>query len=143
MRSIGDAHVSITRQDGGAQVAALRDAGCSAVFNETFSNHTSDSARTGPQKTLGKLQAGDELVQVQLNRLGRTQGEVINLLMICRPAASTCLTLDGLFHTRVHGEVALLGVSLLSGLAEVEHCFDSNGGCRCRDHPRRGHRSLP
>jgi len=120
MRSFGYARVSTAHQDETAQVAALREAGCSAVFSETVSSRTADTGRPELQKALEELQEGDELVLVKLDRLGRTQVEVINRLHDLQTRGIHVRTLDGLIHTRALGKVAPLVVGLLTGLAEVE-----------------------
>jgi len=120
MRSIGYARVSTSHQDEAAQVAALKAAGCSAVFSETISTRTADTDRSELQKTLEGLQEGDELVLAKLDRLGRTQVEVINRLHDLQQRGIHVRTLDGLIHTRALGKMAPLVVGLLTGLAEVE-----------------------
>jgi len=117
MRSIGYARVSTAHQDEAAQVAALREAGCSAVFSETVSSRTPDTGRLELQKTLEELQEGDELVLAKLDRLGRTQGEVINRLHDLQTRGIHVRTLDGLVHTLALGKMAPLVVGLLTGLA--------------------------
>jgi len=120
MRSIGYARVSTAHQDEAAQVAALKGAGCSVVLSETVSSRTSDSDRPELQKALGELQKGDELVLVKLDRLGRTQVEVINRLHDLQTRGVQIRTLDGLVHTHALGKMAPLVAGLLTGLAEVE-----------------------
>ena len=66
------------------------------------------------------LQEGDELVVSKLDRLGRSQVEVINRLADLQEKGIHIRTLDGLINTRGLGRLAPLVIGLLTGLAEVE-----------------------
>ena len=83
-RSIGYARVSTAHQDTDAQVAALKEAGCDLVFHEVVSTRAKESDRQELQQALRSLIEGDELVVAKLDRLGRTQVEVINRLHFFR-----------------------------------------------------------
>jgi len=119
-RSIGYARVSTVHQDRAGQVAALKAAGCSKVFDETISSCISDSDRPELQRALKELRAGDELVLAKLDRLGRTQVEVINRLHDLQSNGIDVRTLDGLINTRALGKMAPLMIGMLTGLAEIE-----------------------
>jgi DNA invertase Pin-like site-specific DNA recombinase len=119
-RSIGYARVSTASQDEAAQVAALKAAGCSQVFSERVSTRVSDKDRQQLQACLQSLQPGDELVISKLDRLGRTQVEVIVRLNDLQQQGIHVRTLDGLINTAALGKMAPLVVGLLTGLAEVE-----------------------
>lgn len=119
-RSIGYARVSTASQDEAAQVAALKAAGCSQVFSERVSTRVSDKDRGQLQACLQTLQSGDELVISKLDRLGRTQVEVIVRLNDLQQQGIHVRTLDGLINTAALGKMAPLVVGLLTGLAEVE-----------------------
>ena len=69
---------------------------------------------------LETLQKGDELVVSKLDRLGRSQVEVINRLADLQEKGIHIRTLDGLINTRGLGRLAPLVIGLLTGLAEVE-----------------------
>lgn len=120
MASIGYARVSTAQQDEAAQVAALREAGCAEVFHERVSTRTRDTDRLQLQACLAALQPGDELVVAKLDRLGRTQVEVINRLHDLQQQGIHIRTLDGLINTKALGKMAPLVIGLLTGLAEVE-----------------------
>lgn len=120
MASIGYARVSTAAQDTAAQVAALEAAGCTQVFHERISSATPDTQRMQLQAALAALQAGDELVVAKLDRLGRTQVEVINRLNDLQQSGVHVRTLDKLIDTQALGKMAPLVVGLLTGLAEVE-----------------------
>ena len=63
---------------------------------------------------------GDELVVSKLDRLGRSQVEVINRLADLQEKGIQIRTLDGLINTRGLGKLATLVIGLLTGLSEVE-----------------------
>lgn len=118
--SIGYARVSTAQQDEAAQVAALEAAGCTQVFAERISTRVPDKDRHQLQACLAALKPGDELVVAKLDRLGRTQVEVIVRLNDLQQQGVHVRTLDGLINTRALGKMAPLVIGLLTGLAEVE-----------------------
>jgi DNA invertase Pin-like site-specific DNA recombinase len=120
MAVVGYARVSTARQDEAAQVQALRDAGCDQVFAERISTMVPSSQREQLQAALSALREGDELVVSKLDRLGRTQVEVIVRLNDLQQQGIHVRTLDGLINTWALGKMAPLVVGLLTGLAEVE-----------------------
>ena len=120
MAIIGYARVSTARQDESAQVQALREAGCEQVFQERVSTMVPSAKREQLQAALAVLEAGDELVVAKLDRLGRTQVEVIVRLNDLQQQGIHVRTLDGLINTAALGKMAPLVVGLLTGLAEVE-----------------------
>ncbi len=120
MACIGYARVSTTRQDEAAQVAALEAAGCEAIYSERVSTRTPARDRAQLQAALTRLEPSDELVVAKLDRLGRTQVEVINRLHDLQQAGVHVRTLDGLINTAALGKMAPLVIGLLTGLAEVE-----------------------
>jgi DNA invertase Pin-like site-specific DNA recombinase len=119
-RSIGYARVSTRSQTTAPQEADLQAAGCELVFAERVSTRTADTDRTQLQRCLAELRPGDELVVVKLDRLGRTQREVIERLATLQDQGIHVRTLDGLVNTKALGKMAPLVVGLLTGLAEVE-----------------------
>lgn len=120
MAVIGYARVSTARQDEAAQVQALTEAGCGKVFAERISTMVPSEQREQLQAALAALVEGDELVVAKLDRLGRTQVEVINRLNDLQQRGVHVRTLDGLINTQALGKMAPLVVGLLTGLAEVE-----------------------
>lgn len=120
MALIGYARVSTVRQDEAAQVAALEQAGCDHIYAERISTRTRDSAREQLQAALSHLTEGDTLVVSKLDRLGRTQVEVINRLHDLQQQGIHVQTLDGLINTAALGKMAPVVVGLLTGLAEME-----------------------
>ena len=77
---VGYARVSAGAQTTDTQVASLKEAGCEVVFEENISSRKKEKDRPQLQAALAMLRNGDELVLAQLDRLGRSQVEVVNLL---------------------------------------------------------------
>ena len=120
MARIGYARVSTVRQDEAPQVAALIEAGCDEIFQERVSTRLPAIKREQLQAVLSRLTKGDTLVVAKLDRLGRTQVEVINCLHELQENAIHVETLDGLINTKALGKFAPVVVGMLTGLAEVE-----------------------
>jgi DNA invertase Pin-like site-specific DNA recombinase len=120
MATIGYARVSTSSQDLGAQLAALEAAGCTSTFSEKVSTRAPEAEREQLQACLAALESGDELVVAKLDRLGRTQVEVINRLHNLQAVGIHVRTLDGLINTAALGKMAPVLIGLLTGLAEVE-----------------------
>ena len=106
-KSIGYARTSTARQTGGieAQVLALKEAGCCVVIQEQVSTRVKEKQRPQLQGALSSLEKGDELVVSKLDRLGRTQVEVVSLLHSLQEQGVHVRTLDGLVNTKSLGEV--------------------------------------
>ena len=90
------------------------------VFAEKVSSRAPLEKRHRLRACLETLQKGDELVISKLDRLGRSQVEVINRLADLQEKGIHIRTLDGLINTRGLGRLAPLVIGLLTGLAEVE-----------------------
>ena len=121
-RKIGYGRTSTIHQQQGldAQVQELKDAGCEEVFSERISSTTPLEKRHQLRTCLSVLQKGDILVVSKLDRLGRSQVEVINRLNELQQQGIQVKTLDGLIDTSALGKLAPLVVGLLTGLSEVE-----------------------
>ena len=120
MRKIGYGRISTALQTTEVQEAALRAAGCELVFVEQISSRAPLEKRLMLQAALSELQEGDVLVVPKLDRLGRSQAEVIARLNSLTENGIHLKTLDGMLDTKALGLMAPLMVGLLSGLAEVE-----------------------
>ena len=118
-KSVGYARVSTSHQATDTQVSALKDAGCSNVFYEVISSRTPVEHRHQLQACLAVLESEDELVVTKLDRLGRTQVEVINRLHDLQVQGIHIRTLDGLISTKALGKMAPLVIGLLTVLAQV------------------------
>ena len=117
---IGYSRVSTGEQTTDSQVTALKEAGCEVVFEETISSRKAEKDRPQLQAALTALRSGDELVLTKLDRLGRSQVEVVNRLHELQAQGIHVRTLDGLVNTAGLGQFAPILIGLLSGLAEVE-----------------------
>ena len=98
MPLFGYARVSTNGQDLAAQDAELRAFGCAKVFKEKASGARSD--RPELAKVIGRLEPGDVLVVVRLDRLARSTRDLLNVPASVRsrtpgptpprPTASSC-----------------------------------------------------
>ncbi|WP_081215451.1 recombinase family protein [Prochlorococcus marinus] len=119
-KSIGYARVSTSGQTTEGQVTDLKKEGCCVVFQETISTTVKEKERPQLMAALSALDEGDELVVTKMDRLGRTQVEVVNRIHDLQQQRIHIRTLDGLINTRGLGKFAPVLIGLLSGLAEVE-----------------------
>ena len=119
-KSVGYARVSTQHQNLDQQLTALKTGGCDVVFGEKVSSTVPAERREALQKALEALEPGDTLVVAKLDRLGRTQSEVVARLATLQSEGKFVRTLDGLLNTSGLGKLAPLVVGLLTGLAEVE-----------------------
>ncbi len=117
---IGYSRVSTGGETTDTQVAALKEAGCEVVFEETVSSRKAEKGRPQLHLALTALRTGDELVITKLDRLGRSQVEVVNRLHELQVQGINVRSLDGLVKTAALGQFAPILIGLLSGLAEVE-----------------------
>lgn len=141
-RSIGYARVSTRSQTTAPQEAELKEAGCELVFAERISTRATEADRPRLQACLAELSPGDELVVVKLDRLGRTQREVIERLAVLSDQGIHVRTLDGLLNTKALGKMAPLVVGLLTGLAEVERSLIRERTQASVEHRRANHGDL-
>ncbi len=119
-RRVGYARVSTQGQSLEQQLAVLKAAGCVEVHGEKVSSTVPSQKRGALQEALRVLQPGDTLVVAKLDRLGRTQSEVVARLAVLSEEGVHVETLDGMLNTAALGRMAPLVIGLLTGLAEVE-----------------------
>jgi DNA invertase Pin-like site-specific DNA recombinase len=119
-KRVGYARVSTQGQNLEQQLAVLKGAGCNVVVGEKVSSTVPSLKRVALQEALGALVPGDTLVVAKLDRLGRTQSEVVARLASLSDQGVHVETLDGLLNTAALGRMAPLVIGLLTGLAEVE-----------------------
>jgi DNA invertase Pin-like site-specific DNA recombinase len=119
-KRVGYARVSTQGQSLEQQLAVLTKAGCTETYGEKVSSTVPSGKRQGLQQALSVLEPGDTLVVVKLDRLGRTQSEVVGRLAQLSDRGIYVETLDGLLNTAALGRMAPLIIGLLTGLAEVE-----------------------
>lgn len=136
-RSVGYARVSTEGQSLDQQLVVLREAGCEEVFGEKVSSTVPAHKRQQLQAALVSLQKGDTLVVSKLDRLGRTQSEVVAGLAELQQRGVFVRTLDGLLNTAALGKMAPLVVGLLTGLSEVERSLIQERTRESVEHRRR------
>ena len=119
-KSVGYARVSTTAQNLEQQFSVLTEAGCNPTFGEKVSSTVAAEKRPELQRALSALNPGDTLVVSKLDRLGRTQSEVVARLADLQAKGVFVRTLDGLLNTAGLGKLAPLVFGLLTGRAEVE-----------------------
>jgi DNA invertase Pin-like site-specific DNA recombinase len=136
-RRVGYARVSTQGQSLEQQLAVLKEAGCHLVYGEKVSSTVPAERREELKKALGALRQGDTLVVAKLDRLGRTQSEVVARLAELSDRGVYVETLDGLLNTGALGRMAPLVIGLLTGLAEVERSLIQERTRESVEHRRR------
>ena len=136
-RKIGYARVSTTHQSTDSQVDDLKADGCEEVFFEKVSSTTTLDKRHQLRACLSVLRKGDLLCVAKLDRLGRSQVEVINRLNDLQQQGIHVRTLDGLIDTKALGKMAPLVVGLLTGLSEVERSLIQERSRESVEHRRK------
>ena len=119
-RKIGYARVSTTHQNTDSQVDDLKADGCEEVFFEKVSSTAPLEQRHQFRACLSVLRKGDQICVARIDRIGRSQVEVINRLNDLQQKGIHVRTLDGLIDTQALGKMAPLVIGLLTGLSEVE-----------------------
>lgn len=136
-RRIGYARVSTQGQSLDQQLAVLTEAGCSETYGEKISSTVPSHKRQALVDALASLERGDTLVVAKLDRLGRTQSEVVARLAELSEHGIFVETLDGLLNTAALGRMAPLVIGLLTGLAEVERNLIQERSRESVEHRRR------
>ncbi len=119
-KSIGYARVSTSGQTAEGEVVDLKKEGCCVVFEETISTRVKEKERPQLMSALSALDEGDQLVVTKIDRLGRTQVEVVNRIHDLQQRGIHIRSTDGLINTRGLGKFAPVLIGLLAGVAEVE-----------------------
>jgi DNA invertase Pin-like site-specific DNA recombinase len=120
MTKIGYARVSTTDQDTEIQNDRLLAAGCSIVRKEKVSG----KSREGRDELAGIMEfirAGDELVVVKLDRLGRSTRDVLNLVHELEQKGASLRVLEPEFVTS--NDTGRILVTVLGMVAEMERNF--------------------
>ena len=136
-RKIGYARCSTTHQSTDSQVDDLKADGCEEVFFEKVSSTKTLDKRHQLRSCLSVLRKGDLLCVAKLDRLGRSQVEVINRLNDLQQQGIHVRTLDGLIDTKALGKMAPLVVGLLTGLSEVERSLIQERSRESVEHRRK------
>jgi DNA invertase Pin-like site-specific DNA recombinase len=120
MTKIGYARVSTTDQDTAIQTARLKEAGCTVIRSEKVSGKTRDG-RDELATVLDFLRAGDVLVVVKLDRLGRSTRDVLNLVHEIEAKGASFEVLEPQISTA--GPMGRVMITVLSMVAEMELGF--------------------
>ncbi|NTH49163.1 recombinase family protein [Agrobacterium rhizogenes] len=120
MTRVGYARVSTTDQDLDIQVARLKAAGCEIVRQETGSG-ASRSGRTELETIMQFLRAGDELVVLRLDRLGRSTRDVLNLVHELDEKGASLRVLEPEVTTA--GSMGRMVITILGMVADMELKF--------------------
>ena len=114
---VGYGRVSTDGQSLTAQVAELKAAGCTEVFQEKVSGAKTDRAQLS--RLLSRLAEGDVLVVTRLDRLARSTRDLLNVLGAVADKGAGFRSLRDTWAdtTTPHGRLML---TVLGGLAEFE-----------------------
>ena len=116
---IGYARVSTQQQDNAAQLAALRAAGCSRIFEEKVSAGRWD--RPELRRLLDQLRDGDVLVVWKLDRLSRSLKELLSLLEKVQLAGAGFLSLTEAVETTT--AAGRMMMQMVGAFAEFERAM--------------------
>src|SRR3954469_25977939 len=120
MARYGYASISSTDQDCSLQEARLRAEGCKVIRTEKASGKSRDG-RDELARIMDFLHAGDELVVVKLDRLGRSTRDVLNLVHDLEAKGAALTVLEPAFSAKDAAGPIL--VTVLEMAAEVERKF--------------------
>lgn len=120
MTRVGYARVSTTDQELDIQVARLKAAGCEIVRSETGSG-ASRTGRTELETIMQFLRAGDELVVLRLDRLGRSTRDVLNLVHELEEKGASLQVLEPEVTTA--GDMGRMVITILGMVADMELKF--------------------
>src|SRR5215218_6125964 len=120
MPRYGYARVSSTDQDCALQEARPRDEGGKVIRTEKASGKSRDG-RDELARIMDFLHAGDELVVVKLDRLGRSTRDVLNLVHELESKGAALTVLEPSFSTK--DATGSILVTVLGMVAEMERRF--------------------
>lgn len=120
MARIGYARVSTHDQDLAVQNERLKQAGCEIIRSETGSGSTR-KGRSELETIMDFLKAGDELVVVRLDRLGRSTRDVLNLVHELDEKGATLRVLEPEISTL--GSMGKMVITILGMVADMELQF--------------------
>jgi len=126
MAHLGYARVSTDGQSLTAQVAALKVAGCTEIFQEKITGAKTDRKQLA--RLLATLDKDDVLIVTHLDRLARSTRDLLNVLGAVAEKGASFKSLGDAWAdtTSAHGRLML---TVLGGLAEFErHLIRSRTG---------------
>lgn len=109
--------VSTAGQDLTAQIEALKAAGAATIYKEKISGARADRPQLA--KLMATLKAGDLVVVTNLDRLGRSTRELLDLIDRIGKAGAVFRSLGDPFWDTSNAQGRLLS-TLLAGIAEFE-----------------------
>jgi DNA invertase Pin-like site-specific DNA recombinase len=117
MTVYGYARVSTTGQSLEVQLAELKAAGATKIFQEKITGKNRDRAQL--ERVLDTLGDGDVLIVTRLDRLARSSRDLLNIIKQLTDAGATFRSLKDAWAdtTTAHGRLIL---TVLGGLAEFE-----------------------
>ena len=119
MARIGYCRTSTDRQELQRQRKSLKSAGCDRILEETASGKTLD--RPVLNEVLESLQSGDVLVVHELDRLGRSMLQMLQVAENLMERGIGLVTLDGKLSTEsMDPSICKLVVGILGYAAEME-----------------------
>ena len=119
-QAIGYARVSTSDQDTATQQERLREAGCAIVRTEKASARSRDG-RSELEAIIEFIRAGDSLVVVKLDRLGRSTRDVLNIVHELGERGASLRVLEPEIDTA--GPMGKMVLTVLGMVAEMELRF--------------------
>lgn len=113
---VGYARVSTADQNNELQINALRDAGCSAIFQDKITGVS--QTRDGLDRALASIGQGAKLVVWKLDRLGRSIPHVMSVIADLEKRGASLVSLTENFDTGT--EAGELYSTILALFAHVE-----------------------
>jgi DNA invertase Pin-like site-specific DNA recombinase len=120
MTTYGYARVSTLDQNTDLQIERLKTAGCTMIRTEQVSGN-SRNGRTELQTLLDFIRAGDVLVVVKADRLGRNTRDVLNIVHELEIKGASLRVLDPAIDTA--GPMGKVILTVLGMVAEMELTF--------------------
>lgn len=120
MEKYGYARVSTAEQDLTIQIERLKAAGCSIVRHDTGSGGSRDG-RYELDTIIQFMRAGDELVVVRLDRLGRSTRDVLNLIHELDEKGASLRVLEP--EVTTSGDMGRMVINILGMVADMELQF--------------------
>lgn len=114
---IGYARVSTTGQTLEAQLEKLKEAGCTAIYQEKISGARAD--RKELMKLLKKIGQGDEVVVTRIDRLARSTFDLFAIIKQINDAGATFKSLAEPWADTATSTGRLM-IAVLGGLADIE-----------------------
>jgi DNA invertase Pin-like site-specific DNA recombinase len=115
-RLIGYARVSTADQNSALQINALRDAGCTTIFEDQITGVASN--REGLDLALASIGQGERLVVWKLDRLGRSIPHVMSIVADLHNRGASLISLTENFDTGT--EAGELYSTILALFAHIE-----------------------